>query len=123
MQTKTNNKQIQVLDICLPDYFSGYSKTVIQIPIYQKSFTCKQIANEIESELNMLWELMEQTHSPEELQIWDNYVKELKERKDELFYEDGNYVEQDENDMQDCAYIYFGLSNPVNVNGITFLNP
>jgi hypothetical protein len=123
MQTTTNNKQIQVIDICLPDYFSGYSKTVIQIPIYQKSFTCEQIANDIESELNMLWELMEETHSPEELQIWGNYVNELKERKDELFYEDENYVEQDENDMQDCAYIYFGLTNPVNVNGITFLNP
>lgn len=32
-------KNIAILDVCLPDYFTGYSKTVINVPIYSKTIT------------------------------------------------------------------------------------
>jgi hypothetical protein len=117
------SKKIQVLDICLPDYFTGYSKTVIQIPIYQKSFSCEDMAHEIENEINMVWEMMEETHTEDELVVWDNYIDELKKQGSEIFYEDRNYIDTSDDDMAECAYIYFGLTNPTTVNGLTFLNP
>jgi hypothetical protein len=116
-------KSIAILDVCLPDYFTGYSKTVINVPIYSKTITCSEMASEIESEMNMLWELMEETHSPEEMQIWDNYIEEMKSKGEEIFYTDNEFIEIEDYEDYEPAYIYFGLINPVTSNGITFLNP
>ena len=116
-----NNKKIVVLDICMSDYFSGYHKTVIQVPVYKKQLTNAEAAQEIENEINLLWELMKETHTPEELEIWDRYTEELKGIPDKIFFSDPEINE--DNEEEECAYIFLGLINPVTVHGLTFLNP
>ena len=110
-------QQIQVLDICYPDYFSGYHKTVLRVEVYSKQMTCIEIANELKSEIDNLFEMMEETHTKAELSIWDQYIKELTSKGDDIFYSDETPEE-----AEGWISIFFGLTNPVIVNGINFLN-
>lgn len=113
-------KAISLIDVCLPDYFTGYSKAVVSIPVYQKSFTCSEMADMIESEMDSIFELIEESHSEEEIKIWDNFIVELRNKGDEMYYSDDSFVENE--DGEDCAFMYFALVNPVTIHGITFLN-
>ena len=108
---KTNNKQIQVLDICYPDYFRGYHKTALRVGVYSKRMTCIEIANELKSEIDNLFEMMEETHTKAELSIWDQYIKELTSKGDDIFYSDETPEEAEE--AEGRVSIFFGLTNPV----------
>jgi len=48
MKTK---KQFVLLDYCLPDYFTGYHRPVMAIPVYS-TMTHKDVADAISEELN-----------------------------------------------------------------------
>ena len=47
--------KLTLIDQCLPDYFSGYHKTTMQIPVWQ-DMTKAELMDSIVSEYNMLWD-------------------------------------------------------------------
>ncbi len=105
----------------LPDYYSGSSKTPVSIIQTQGVYTAKELADEIDSEINMLWELMESSYTEEELAVWDAYVEELRTKGDEVVYEDKDFIEP--SDGEDSGVLIFELCRPTYANGIQFLNP
>lgn len=49
--------QLQLLDICLSDYFSGNSNPVMALPVW-KDMTKQELVEAIVSEYNNLWEYL-----------------------------------------------------------------
>lgn len=113
-------KQIALIDHCTPDYFSGYSKTTVNVPVYS-TMTNAEVAEAIEQEMNMIYEMLEHDHTPEELKLWDDYVQQLKDKGNDVFVTAEEAPEDD--DFWEPAYLYFALINPVYQHGIMFLNP
>ena len=60
------SKQVALLDFCTSDYFSGYHKPVIAVPVYNK-MTQGEIGDAILQELNATWEHLEQGYTKDEL--------------------------------------------------------
>ena len=106
-------KHVALLDYCMPDYFGGYQRTVIAVPVFG-TMTCKEVAEEIKREVDALYEMID----PEDMPLYDELVAEMEEKGDEV------YVEQEELDEDvEPAYLYFSVINPVIRHGIMFLNP
>lgn len=105
----------------LPDYYSGSSKTPVTIIQSQRVYTAKELADEIDSEINMLWDLMESQYTREELDVWDLYIEELYAKGDEVVFEDRHFIEPGDGD--DFGVLIFELCRPTYANGIQFLNP
>lgn len=110
-------KKLALLDICLPDYFTGYHLPVCAIPL-SGTMTNKDIADGINYEINSAWEYIFAEHTEHE-QYYNEYIAELLKRPDDIFYKEIEEINEDD----DCAYAYFSVINPVTRYGITFLNP
>ena len=108
-------KQVSLLDICVPDYFTGYHLPVLSVPL-QGTVTCGDMAELIEDELNATYDYINPECDPAIDVLYDTYIADLKEKDNEIFYES----ESDE-DIE-CVYAYFSVINPVRVYGLTFLN-
>ena len=108
-------KKVALLDICLPDYFTGYHLPVIAIPVYG-TMTYEDMAAEIQNEVNSIG--FDFDFTDEDYQLYDNYTNELKQNPSAIFCK----VDEIAEDCEDCAYAYFSIINPVTKNGITFLN-
>jgi len=75
--------KLVLLDTCLPDYFGGYHKPVMQIPVWQ-DMTKDELMDAIVSDYNMLWDyLVEKPHGTwPDLKDWqvhslaDNFIIE-----------------------------------------------
>lgn len=106
-------KGLALLDYCQPDYFSGYHKPVIAVPVYG-SMTNNEVADAILDELSACFDMYDE----ETEQAADFYCALLRENGDDIFIQEETIPED-----WDCAYMYFGVINPLTVNGITFLNP
>ena len=93
------------------------------MPVYG-TMTCEEVAKELESEFNMLHDHLEHDHTPEEMNLWEQFIADLKSRGSEIFVEETQFDDMDEDDMEDVspAYLYFALIDPVFRNGLTFLN-
>lgn len=117
------SKQVALLDFCHSDYFSGYHKPVIAVPVYNK-MTQGEIGDAILQELNATSVYLEQGYTKEELQMFEDYAKGLTDTLD--WFEDGidpQYEVDADDDFFEPAYLYFAIINPVYNNGIMFLNP
>lgn len=116
-------KTFELLDVCYPDYFSGYNRPVIAIPVFN-NMVYSEIAKNIKSELNATWEYLTNESngfSKTEILIIEEYIEKLKKKGMEIFF--GNEFEENEND--DCfggPYAYFSICKMVYSNGIRFLN-
>ena len=53
--------KLTMLDICLPDYFSGYHKPVLQVPIW-KDMTKRELMDAIVTDYNMIWDYLCEGH-------------------------------------------------------------
>jgi hypothetical protein len=113
-------KTVELLDFCYPDYFSGYPKPVISIPVYG-DMTQGEIGEAMLSEINYIYEYLQDGYSDDEIKMFEDYAKGLSDTLDH--FEDGispNY----ETDVEDePAYLYFGICEITYSNGMKFLNP
>jgi hypothetical protein len=115
--------KIACIAIDSPDTFSGYHLPVLQVPITQRQYTCREIAQEINSELNSNFDYYLQYE-----ELFDNYSKVLALKDDEVFFcADSlfdSYFEylQSEDDFIEYMYFYFAPIAPVTLNGVTFLD-
>ena len=116
---KNNNKKIALLDICSPDYFTGYHLPCLAVSIY-KTITFAEIAKEIESEYNYTYDYINPNDDKEIDEMYDNLIAEYKSKGNEIYFECEDISEIEDIDPN---YAYFSIINPVTVQGITFLNP
>jgi hypothetical protein len=108
-------KTIELLDICLPDYFTGYSLPVLAVPMYGKT-TFKELADLLKGEFNACFEYINEENSEEITSLYETYFLELS-NKEGLFFD----AEEIGEDIEP-AYAYFSICNMKTINGITFLN-
>jgi len=110
-------KQLALLDFCLPDYFTGYHKPVIAVGIYE-TMTNKEVAEAIQDEINVTYEWLTGSYSRTEMLLMDHYCEQLLTDPDTIFVTQ----EEIEGEVDECAYLYFGIIKPVHKYGLTFLN-
>lgn len=121
--------EVAQLDICLPDYFSGYHFPVLSIPTF-RYMTLHDVADGITSEINGSFDYLvnegqkDRTYTKDEIKLFEEFAKKLKEGPADpitgLSFCD---CEEEDPDCEcETAYIYFGLCKPVTKYGLTFLN-
>lgn len=110
-------KTVELLDFCLPDFFSGYPKPVIAVAVFG-NMTAEEVQTAYNEELNNFWECLEYEYKTDELKLLEDYGKDVSN-----FHpiEDMEEVE----DMEDIepAYLYFAVCQMTYSNGMRFLNP
>ena len=107
-------KTLALLEITSSDYFKGYHRTVLSIPVRNK-IDHSELANDLNYEFDCLYECMKDTHSQTELLIIEKCINDIKNKGSELYF-DSTDISTDFTD----TYFYFGLINPVYNNGIMF---
>ena len=119
---KNSKQQVALLDICLPDYFTGYHKPCLQVALYGQ-MTNKELAEEIMQEFNFCFDYLNEDDDKEITKLYEDYCAELNKNGDAIFYKgDPDLNEDSDLDDYECAYAYFSIINPTYVNGIMFLD-
>lgn len=115
----TKNHRIALLDICLSDYFTGYSLPCLSVAIYGP-MSCKAMAEAITDELNATYDYINPDNNTDIDKLYDTYIDELTSMGDEIFFQC-----EDISDIEDVEplYAYFSIINPIHSNGMSFLNP
>jgi len=110
-------KQLALLDYCHCDYFSGYHRPILAVPVYE-TMTNKEVSEAIQDELNHVYEHFSYGHSKTEMLLVYHFCDEL------LLSPNDVYVEQIEEigEFDDSPYMYFGIIKPVYKYGMMFLN-
>jgi len=112
---------LECLDVCYPDYFTGYHRPVITIPVFN-NITCKEVAQSIIDEMNSAWDYYtneDNGFSKTELLIIDEYVRELKL----ISYDEFIGEEFEEEQSEDYSiYAHFSICRMKYVNGMSFLS-
>ena len=110
-------KTLALLDYCLSDYFTGYHRAVLVVPVFE-TMTNKDVSEAIQDELNQVYDYFVQSHSKTEMLLIDHFCDELLKDPNTV------YVEQIEEigEFDDCPYLHFGIIKPVYSNGMMFLN-
>lgn len=124
MKKQNRFTEVCLLDICLPDYFSGYQYPVIAIPVY-KGMTNHDVLSEIKSEINSTYDYLTNENNgftPSELKLFEQYGRSLKKLPKEKILDDSFFPEGDEYEDYDLSFIYLSLCKPVQRYGMTFLN-
>ncbi len=101
--------KLTLIDQCLPDYFRGHHKPVMQIPVW-KGMTRSALINEVVNDYNMIWDyLCEHSEYP-----WPEFEDgELFAMLDEFILVDKPFADSDiptlgecKNDVDDvCIFI------------------
>lgn len=116
-------KTVELLDFCLPDFFSGYSKPVVAIPVYG-DMTNGEIGEAMLDEINATFDLLEGGYSKGEIDLLVNYAENLCNTLDH--FEEGIKVDYEidaDDDLFEPAYLYFAVCEMTYSNGMRFLNP
>jgi len=109
-------KKVQLLDFCLPDYFSGYPIPVAAVPVWS-TMTNKEVAQELENELDFLADFGVKDN---DLALYESYIEELLKKPEDVFIEAEDMTEDED---FECPYLFFSITNEVKRHGINFLNP
>ena len=116
-------KTVELLDFCLPDFFSGYPKPVIAIPVYGK-MTQGEIGEAILDEINNVYDYLQSEYSEDEIKLLEDYAKGLSDTLDH--FEDGidpKYEIDADDELFEPAYLYFAVCEMTHSNGMRFINP
>jgi hypothetical protein len=110
-----DNKQVALLDICYPDYFSGYHYPVAAVYVYGK-ITNAEVAESLEQEIHALYEYFFELY-PKHEKYYKKYISELKKNPNEIFF-DPNFEDErnEDEDLEFYLCAYFSVINPVTVN-------
>ena len=120
---KRLEKQAALLDVCLPDYFSGYFRPVIAVPLHDK-ISNKEVAEEMKDEINAVYDYLtneDNGYSEEEMALFDAIIDKLAANPDMVFFDAEDEAEDEDEDI-DSVFAYFAIIHPVVQNGIMFLN-
>ena len=123
-QTEKRFTEVCVLDICFPDYFTGYHMPVLNIATF-KGMTNKDLAQSIKECINMDFEYLcdednkDRTFTEKEIDIFVKYANKLNRSKKQIIISDDNFSEDEEDET---PYIYISLCKPIINNGMRFLN-
>ena len=110
------NKQFALLDVCYPDYFSGYHRTVIGVNL-DPVMNNKDIADSLKLELNYI----DTDFSKTEYLIVEEFINSLMDEPDaEYWRDDAVNMEDAPEDYQ--TYAYYSLIKPVYAHGLMFLD-
>lgn len=118
--------KIALLSIDSPSYFSGYHLSVLQIALTQKTYTNKEMAQEIEDEINSFG-FFQFEDFPQHQQLYIDYINDLLKKPNDLFF-DGSDMDQTyfdmlgSEDLDEYLYFYFAPISPKIINNITFLD-
>lgn len=114
-------KKLALLDICLPDYFSGYHLPVFAVPMYD-GVTFEDVAKQIETEINVdyTYYITKDGITEKDEKLIHQFVREYKSKGNEVFYKDADDCV--DADYDECPYAYFSIVDPKVINGITFLS-
>ena len=104
-----NDYTISHLDTCLPDYFNGHHKTVLQVPVWQE-MTKDELTEQIISEYNMCYD-----HFVEYGDWPDLTDEQLRDMCDELILTDSPFKDTDiptlddqsDDEFNDSVYSFF----------------
>jgi len=102
------------------DYWSGYHLPCVQVPVYGV-MTKKEIAIELDNELNYTFELFEDIFDDAHEKMYEEYKANLLADGDTIGIDPKYDHELGEDD--EPMYLYFSWVNPVTVGYLTFLNP
>ena len=117
MKTKKRYTSVCILDVCFPDYFTGYHLPVIAIPV-NNQMTNKDLSEKIKNKIKYSYDYLIDTFTEEEINVFFIYCNKLKRMKKTIMFPD---FEESE-DFEDSAYLYISLCKPVFKYGINFLN-
>jgi len=118
-------KTIELLDVCYPDYFTGYHRPVLAIPVYN-NMTFTELADSIQEEMNYNWDYLtngSNGYTKTEFLIIDEYVNKL--RTDPVYKDSALFIgeELEYNEQgEDSIYAYFALCRLNTKYGATFLD-
>ena len=115
-------KTVELLDFCLPDFFTGYPKPVIAVPVYTK-MTQGEIGEAILDEMNNIYDYLQSEYSEGEIKLLEDYAKGLSDTLDH--FEDGigpKYEIDADDELFEPAYLYFAVCEMTHSNGMRFLN-
>ena len=107
--------ELDLLDVCLPDYFTGYHRPVIAVPVHN-NMTHAELSEAIKDELNSAWDYLcneDNGFTKTEVLIIEQYASNLLTdpvyKESEYFI--GNELDEDPNeDFADFIYAYFSIT-------------
>ena len=120
--------EVAQLDICYPDYFTGYHMPVLQVPVYN-GMTTHNLANDLHDEISNSWEMFvgdgeevsDRLFTKDEMEIFVKFIDNLLMQPLKIFIKHNTF--QNGDDDLGCCYAYFSLCKPVTKFGMNFLNP
>jgi len=112
-------KTLALLDVCHSDYFTGYHKPVLAVPVFG-TMNNREVSEAIQGELNQVYEYFINEHNRTEALLVDHFCAELLTKPEEIYIEQSSDEIPGEDD--DCMYMYFGIIKPVFRYGLTWLN-
>ena len=114
-------KKVALLDVCHPEYFTGYHRAVIGVPVYY-GMTFQDLAEDIELEMTAIWDFLEDDYNKEEISLFDSYIQECKDKGAKLFITYPETPEDVNDDDSEMPFAYFAVINLVYRNGLMFLD-
>ena len=124
MKTEKRFTEVAILDICLPDFFSGYSWPVVQ-PVVYPGMTNSELCQAIKEEINLTYEYLTNDHNgytEDELDMFVKFADDLKKEKQPVIDLPANECECEDECFCDSVYLFLGLCKPVYKYGMQFLN-
>ena len=125
MKTENRFTEVAILDICTPDYFSGYSYPVLQVEVYS-GMTNKNLAYQINQAIDCDYEYLVndygQSYTEDEIKLFEKFADEVKNNPDQVINLPKSECEFEDECFCDSVYLFLGLCKPVRKYGMQFLN-
>jgi len=115
---KSRFKEVCVLDICFPDYFTGYHLPVLAVSVWH-GITNEEVSNGIKEEVSSIYDLLIESFNEAEINMFDAYADKIRGESGQVI----SIEQEEEQEEEEQIYMYLSLCNPVYSNGIWFLNP
>ncbi|ANS04879.1 hypothetical protein [uncultured Mediterranean phage] len=112
-------KKFDCIGFDAPDYWTGYHLPCVVVPVYN-AMTNAQIVEELKTELDVCFDFFENIWGDKHKSMFNNYCDKLMETPNEIGV-DPEY-EEELTDFDSPMNLYFSFTNPVTINGITFLD-
>jgi hypothetical protein len=126
MKTEQRFTEVAILDICTPDYFTGYHMPVIQVNVWH-NMTNQELKEQIENFINSDFDYLvnedtESSYTEKEIELFEQFANNLLNETSNII--DVPEIECDCVDECECEqfYLFLGLCKPVIRQGIKFLN-